>query len=182
MIFPKSKEKSLTKELFKNPTNEYRGEPFWALNNNLDKEKMKKQLDYFEEMGIGGAHMHCRTGLDIDYMSDEYLEHIKAVVERAKEKGMKAYLYDEDRLPSGFAGGLVTCNEEYRARYIAFSPIKKEDAVVRKLNDSQSMGVLTKDGKLLAKYDVTLENGYLKSYKRLGEDEDGEYLKLMKRI
>ena len=41
MIFPKSKEKSLSPELFKNPTNEYRGEPFWALNNNLDKEKMK---------------------------------------------------------------------------------------------------------------------------------------------
>ena len=45
MIFPKSKEKSLTKELFKNPTNEYRGEPFWALNNNLDKEKMKMAKD-----------------------------------------------------------------------------------------------------------------------------------------
>ena len=174
MIFPKSKEKSLSKELFKNPTNEYRGEPFWALNNNLDKEKMKKQLDYFEEMGIGGAHMHCRTGLDIDYMSDKYLEHIKAVVERAKEKGMKAYLYDEDRWPSGFAGGLVTSNEEYRARYIAFSPIKKEDVVERKLNDSQSMGTLTKDGKLLAKYDITLENGYLKNYKRLAENEDGD--------
>ncbi len=174
MIFPKSKEKTLTKELFKNPTNEYRGEPFWALNNNLDKEKMKKQLDYFEEMGIGGAHMHCRTGLDIDYMSEEYLEHIKAVVERAKEKDMKAYLYDEDRWPSGFAGGLVTCNEEYRARYIAFSPIKKEDVVERRLNDSQSMGTLTKDGQLLAKYDITLENGYLKSYKRLEDDEDGE--------
>ena len=174
MIFPKSKEKSLSKELFKNPTNEYRGEPFWALNNNLDKEKMKKQLDYFEEMGIGGAHMHCRTGLDIDYMSEEYLEHIKAVVERAKEKGMKAYLYDEDRWPSGFAGGLVTCNEEYRARYIAFSPIKNEDAVERTINESTSAGALSKDGQLLAKYDITLEDGYLKNYKRLGEDEDGK--------
>ena len=173
MIFPKSKEKSLSKDLFKNPTNEYRGEPFWALNNNLDKEKMKKQLDYFEEMGIGGAHMHCRTGLDIDYMSDEYIEHIKAVVERAKEKDMKAYLYDEDRWPSGFAGGLVTCNEEYRARCIAFSPIKKEDVKESRINESQSKGSLSKDGKLLAKYDITLENGYLVSYKRLNEDEDG---------
>lgn len=174
MIFPKSKEKSLTPELFRNPTNEYRGEPFWALNNNLDKEKMKKQLDYFEEMGIGGAHMHCRTGLDIDYMSDEYLEHIKAVVERAKEKGMKAYLYDEDRWPSGFGGGLVTCNEEYRARCIAFSPIKKDEIVESNINESQSKGALSRDGVLLAKYDVTLENGYLKSYKKLAENETGE--------
>ncbi len=174
MIFPKSKEKTLTPELFKNPTNEYRGEPFWALNNNLDKEKMKKQLDYFEEMGIGGAHMHCRTGLDIDYMSDEYLEHIKAFVERAKEKDMKAYLYDEDRWPSGFAGGLVTCNEEYRARYIAFSPFRKEDIVENVINDSSSRGTISRDGELLAKYDITLENGYLKSYKRLAENEDGE--------
>ncbi len=173
MIFPKSKEKSLSHELFKNPTNEYRGEPFWALNNNLDSEKMKKQLDYFEEMGIGGAHMHCRTGLDIEYMSDEYLSHIKALVERAREKDMKAYLYDEDRWPSGFAGGLVTSNEEFRARYIAFSPLKKDEIVERIENNSVSLGALTKDGKFLAKYDITLENGYLKSYKRLSDDEDG---------
>ncbi|MBS7359543.1 MAG: hypothetical protein KIG53_02935, partial [Oscillospiraceae bacterium] len=69
MIFPKSKEKELSEELFKNPTNEYRGEPFWALNNSFDDDKFKRQLDVFEEMGIGGAHLHCRTGLDIPYMS-----------------------------------------------------------------------------------------------------------------
>ncbi len=174
MIFPKSKEKTLSPELFKNPTNEYRGEPFWALNNSLDSEKMKKQLDYFEEMGIGGAHLHCRTGLDVEYMSDEYLSHIKALVERAKEKGMKAYLYDEDRWPSGFAGGLVTRDEKYRARYIAFTPLKKDEATEKAANDSVSIGALSQDGVLLAKYSITLENGYLKSYKRLADDEKGE--------
>ncbi len=175
MIFPKSKEKRLDSELFKNPTNEYRGEPFWALNNSLNKEKMQKQLDYFEEMGIGGVHMHCRTGLDIEYMSDEYVSYIKAVVERAKEKGMKAYLYDEDRWPSGFAGGLVTRNEEFRARYIAFSPFAKDEInETSVIDDSSSRGSMSKDGKLLAKYDITLKNGYLESYKRLSLDENGK--------
>ena len=37
---------------------------------------------------------------------------------------MLAWLYDEDRWPSGFAGGLVTKDERFRERYIQFSPEK----------------------------------------------------------
>ncbi|MGN0527030.1 MAG: hypothetical protein ACI4IF_06300 [Acutalibacteraceae bacterium] len=174
MIFSKSKEKELSEELFKNPTNEYRGEPFWALNNSFDDDKFKRQWDVFEEMGIGGAHLHCRTGLDIPYMSKEFLGHIKEAVKYADEKGMVAYLYDEDRWPSGFAGGLVTKDEQYRARCIVFSPTNPRDIVDSAVNTSASRGALSKNSKLLAKYDVKIENGYMKSYKKLAENEEGE--------
>ena len=52
--------------------------------------------------------MHVRTGLDTPYLSPEFLEDIRFCVEKAKEKHMLAWLYDEDRWPSGAAGGFVT--------------------------------------------------------------------------
>ena len=40
MLYKKNVEKSLKKELFKNPTSEFRGTPFWALNSYLTKEEL----------------------------------------------------------------------------------------------------------------------------------------------
>ena len=36
----------------------------------------------------------------------------------AEKLNMRAWLYDEDRWPSGAAGGLVTKNKEFRIRYL----------------------------------------------------------------
>lgn len=93
-------------KMFANPPSRFRGAPFWAWNCRLDSEMMTRQIEYFKEMGLGGFHMHCRTGLDTPYMSEEYLKIVKDCVEKAQEEGMYAWLYDEDRWPSGAAGGL----------------------------------------------------------------------------
>ena len=94
--------------LFRDPPAPYRGAPFWAWNCKLDRETMVRQVLYFKEMGMGGFHMHCRTGLDTEYLGEEFMEIIRACVEKAKEEDMLAWLYDEDRWPSGFGGGYVT--------------------------------------------------------------------------
>lgn len=51
-----------TVESFENPPAFYRGAPFWAWNNKLDKEQLVRQISYFKEMGMGGFHIHCRVG------------------------------------------------------------------------------------------------------------------------
>ena len=66
--------------LFRNPDSSYRGAPFWAWNCKLDAETMTRQVEYFKEMGLGGFHMHPRTGLDTPYLSKEYMKVIKACV------------------------------------------------------------------------------------------------------
>ena len=127
MMYQKSKEESLTRELFQNPTNEYRGAPFWAWNQALSPEVLVRHIDYFKEMGIGGFHMHCRTGLDTPYMGEEYKEWVRACVEKAKAEGMYAYLNDEDRWPSGAAGGKETKDEKYRSRKLVITPKSNKD-------------------------------------------------------
>ena len=64
MLYKKKSEPSLTDELFKNPTAEYRSAPFWAWNSKLEKEELLWQIEEFKKMGFGGAHMHVSVEND----------------------------------------------------------------------------------------------------------------------
>ena len=176
LLYKKNTAPKLSDELFKNPTCEYRGTPFWAWNSWLTKEELERQIDVFKEMGLGGFHMHVRTGLKNQYLSDEYMQLVKDCVKKAKANGMLAHLYDEDRWPSGAAGGLVTKDERYRARCLLFTPVK--DAEVYHSDDSCSEGGRCGRGTVMACYDVVLDDkGYLASYKRIDEADEAQGVK-----
>ncbi len=106
---------------FNNPPAAYRGKPFWAWNGHLEIDELKRQISYFKEMGFGGFFMHSRVGLDTPYLGNEWFDVIKTCVEEAKKQGLEAWLYDEDRWPSGAAGGKVTQNPQFRPRMLMFS-------------------------------------------------------------
>ena len=100
----------------------YRSGPFWSWNSKLDPDRLVRAVDAMHEAGMGGFFMHSRYGLKTPYLSETWFECISACVERARELGMKAYLYDEDRWPSGAAGGLVTRdNPDYRIHLLIAS-------------------------------------------------------------
>lgn len=105
-------------ELFREPTAAYRGKPFWSWNGKLEKEEMLRQIHVFKEMGMGGFFMHSRTGLATEYLGEEWFELINACADEAEKLGLEAWLYDEDRWPSGTAGGLVTQEPAYRMKFI----------------------------------------------------------------
>ena len=154
MLYAKSHE-PMTEALFAHPGREYRAAPFWAWNCKLNKEELLWQMEQLKQMGFGGVHIHVRTGLETEYLSEEFFEIIRACVEKAKQENMLIWLYDEDRWPSGAAGGLVTKDPAYRQRFAVFTRKKRED------------------GTFLAAYDVALNpDGTLKSYRRMDEDGD----------
>ncbi len=170
MLYKKNTTPSLSEELFKNPTSEYRGTPFWAWNNLLTKEELCRQIDVFKEMGLGGFHMHVRTGLKNTYLDDAYMELVKNCVDKAKAENMLAWLYDEDRWPSGAAGGYVTKDESLRSRSLILTVDLNGPACTT--TDSRAEATRTGNGKLLATYDVVLDkDGYLESYKRINEND-----------
>ena len=96
MLYPKNKASQLDENLFKNPTCEYRGTPFWAWNGKLNKETLAEQIDMLRKMGMGGFHMHVRTGMDSPYLDAEFMDYVRFCVEKAKNDQMLAWLYDED--------------------------------------------------------------------------------------
>ena len=73
---------------------------------------------------------------------------------------MLAWLYDEDRWPSGAAGGLVTTDRKYRERYICFTC-------------NENYAPAADDFELLATFDIQLaaDKG-LASYRKLKEGEE----------
>jgi len=101
---------------FSDPGSEFRGAPFWAWNGKLEPEELRRQIRIMNRMGLGGFFMHSRVGLDTAYLSEDWFECVEACIDEAKKLKMRAWLYDEDRWPSGAAGGLVTKNPKYRAR------------------------------------------------------------------
>ena len=162
MIYDNNKKNAmLDPELFKNPTAEYRGTPFWAWNCDLEEKELLRQIDIFKEMGLGGFHMHCRAGMSTEYLSEGFMELVKACTERAKQNEMLSWLYDEDMWPSGFAGGYVTKDPEYRQRFITFTCNP----------DYKPAG----SGFILTSFDVVLgEDKCLKSYKKVAEGDEIE--------
>lgn len=103
-------------ERFRTPGAEFRGKPFWSWNGELEKDELLRQVDVMKEMGFGGYFMHSRAGLITEYLGDEWFELINAVADYGEKTGMESWLYDEDRWPSGSAGGIVTKDPAYRMK------------------------------------------------------------------
>lgn len=119
MLFPKNSSASLSLELFQNPAAEYRGMPFWSWNCRIAEDLIDRQTEIFKKMGYGGAHLHPRIGMETPYLSEEYMRMIRRAVKKFKEHGLYAWLYDDDRCPSGAADGFVTSlDPDYAGRVL----------------------------------------------------------------
>lgn len=174
MFYPENQKKRLDEKTFRNPPCEYRAAPFWAWNCDLNKDLLLREIDQMKRMGMGGFHMHVRTGMSTTYLSDGFMQLIRDCVDKAKEERMRAYLYDEDRWASGAAGGYVTREERYRARYLLFTTVSYEQAEENPASvpvDSPRTG----KGRLLARYAVRLnDEGELAEYRLLRDGQQAD--------
>lgn len=153
MIYPKSREEKFDLKLFENPTSEYRCAPFWAWNCDLKKEELLKEIEFIKEMGMGGFMMHTRVGMSTKYLSDEYMELAKSCCDKAKKLNLLTWLYDEDKWPSGFAGGYITKKKENRQKYLMFTtvPVSENDVIKDNIH-SNALGSRTPDSELIARH------------------------------
>ncbi len=101
---------------FRSPGPQYRAISFWALNGRLEGRELIRQLDYFRTMGLGGSCLHARSGLQTRYLSQQWLGLMRQCVQHARRQRQRIWLYDEDRYPSGAAGGLVTRHPQFRQK------------------------------------------------------------------
>ena len=142
---------------FLNPSALMRGKPFWSWNGELDEAELLRQIRVFKEMGFGGFFMHSRTGLVTDYLGEEWFRLTNLCADEAAKLGMEAWLYDEDRWPSGTAGGLVTQNPEYRQQFVSAYQMKPAD--------------FSWDDQVLAAFVASVDGLNLSSCKRLCRGE-----------
>ena len=150
------------------PGKEYRGIPFWSWNCKVTKEKIDTQLDIFCKMGFGGVDIHPRVGLDIEYLGDEYMELVNYTIEGCKKRGIRCWLYDDDRFPSGAADGFATKDVRYRDRGLFLTCTLQDgycenrDTFERLLGSSN----VNKKGYFATAYALKFGDGILKAYHR----------------
>lgn len=133
--------------------------PFWSWSGNINKKEIKKQLKYFKEMGYGGFFIHPRTGLETEYLSKRWFELVNYCIEESAKIGLKVFLYDEDRYPSGTCGGEVTKDLRFVRRHLCMAIA---DEYIGELYDS-----------VIGVFSVDLDGEYLLSYKKY-EGETGK--------
>ena len=138
---------------FVNPDSRYRSKPFWAWNGKLQEHELRRQLDVMKEMGMGGAFMHSRVGLGTEYLSEEWFRLINACADQCGKNGLEAWMYDEDRWPSGAAGGLVTKYPKYRMRRLKMTVSEPAD--------------YKSEGGELAVFAAKMEGNVLLSYRKV---------------
>lgn len=85
----------------------YTAAPFWFWNDDLDPDEIRRQVREMHAQNVRGFFIHARVGRVTPYMSDRWMECVKAAVDEADGLGMRAWIYDEDNWPSGYAGGAI---------------------------------------------------------------------------
>ena len=146
-------------ENFNQPPASYRTAPFWAWNSKLNPNELKRQIGIFKEMGFGGFFMHSRTGLETPYLQEEFFDCVQSCIDEANKLNLDVWLYDEDRWPSGSAGGLVSKNDKFRMRAIY-------------LEKANSVNTDELSQKIMAYYAIKLTDDAdkIKSYRFLGDN------------
>ena len=92
--------------------------PLWFWNDKLEKEELLRQLEQMSAKGVTCNAPHARTGFEGDYLDEEWMEHIRTVVDYKKKNNETMWLYDEFNWPAGIANGEVTKDENFREKYL----------------------------------------------------------------
>ncbi|HAN44128.1 MAG TPA: hypothetical protein DCP97_01920 [Ruminococcaceae bacterium] len=151
---------------------EYRSLPFWAWNSRLDEDEIRRQINIMHEQGIGGFFMHSRDGLETEYMGEQWNKCVMAAINEAAKLGMQAWLYDEDRWPSGTAGGTLpaTYGDDSRCK-----------GVTLEICEPDNMQYLT-DSSVAALYKAKIDGMEIFSLTRLPIDDKTEIAADEKRL
>jgi alpha-L-rhamnosidase len=150
---------------FSHPSSWWRSAPFWSWNYDLQPDRIASEGAELLKGGMGGYFMHSRYGLETEYFSKEWMDSIKAVVKEARSRHAFAWLYDEDRWPSGAAGGIVTENHPERRLKMLVAELAGESELLR-LKDEGGV-----NKQLLQRFAVKMLRGKTKSFRHLKKDQ-----------
>ena len=106
---------------FTNPPRSYGLLPLWDLNNDLLPDDIHWGLEEQAKQGVAGVFLHPRSGMEVEYLSEDYWRAIKTSLAECKSLGLETWLYDEYNWPSGVAGGqLLREHPEYRQVFLDY--------------------------------------------------------------
>jgi hypothetical protein len=150
--------KELTRENFINPPMEMGIIPFWFWNGELQNDELEWQMRQYKDKGIEGIILHGRFGLKVPYLSKEWFEKVKFVVNKAKEIDLDMWVYDEMNWPSGTAERQVLKKYPYlKQKYLEMVVLNVPGPLFTFLEATDDRYINTGNSKPIAAYACSAE-------------------------
>ncbi|MCL4203212.1 MAG: hypothetical protein KJ000_11980 [Pirellulaceae bacterium] len=94
--------------------------PMGAITGKPDEQTVRETLEAYKAVGVDQYLIYARSGLEYDYMGDEWLQMCQWFCQHAQRLNMSIWLYDEYNWPSGSCKGRVpTENPDFESRQYA---------------------------------------------------------------
>ena len=104
--------------------------PFLAITGKPTEAEVRAKVTAIQAQGIDSFLIYARSGLELEYMGEEWLKLNEWFCDEAEKRGMKVWLYDEYNWPSGTCKGRVP-NENDAWRYVEYGVYRNPDGSYR---------------------------------------------------
>ena len=104
--------------------------PFLAITGKPTEVEVRAKVATIAEQGIESFLVYARSGLELEYMGEDWLRLTEWFCDEAARRGMKVWLYDEYNWPSGTCKGRVP-NENDAWRYMELGVYRNPDGSYR---------------------------------------------------
>ena len=96
---------------FSAPPPEYGLILWWGWDGPMTEAVIARDLDEIQARGVQCVMIEAGYGMTEPYLSPGWFELVRLTVEHARRRGMRVYLVDEGKYPSGFAGGRFSAEQ-----------------------------------------------------------------------
>ena len=90
---------------FREPPPEYGVTLWWGWDGPMDEAVITRDLDAIRAKGLRSVLIEAGYGMSAPYLSPGWFERVRLAVAEARRRGMRVWIEDEGKYPSGFAGG-----------------------------------------------------------------------------
>ena len=104
--------------------------PFLAITGKPTEAEVRAKVVAIQAQGFESFLVYARSGLELEYMGEEWLKLNEWFCDEAEKRGMKVWLYDEYNWPSGTCKGRVP-NENDAWRYVEYGVFRNQDGTYR---------------------------------------------------
>ena len=104
--------------------------PFLAITGRPTEAEVRAKVAAIHAQKIESFLIYARSGLELEYMGEEWLKLTEWFCDEAERRGMKVWLYDEYNWPSGTCKGRVP-NENDAWRYAEYGVFRNTDGSYR---------------------------------------------------
>ena len=90
---------------FRNPPPAYGPTVTWGWDGPVNRTVIQRDLDQLHTLGFRAVTIEAGYGMNAPYLSPGWFRLMRTAVEEAGKRGMRVWIIDEGKYPTGFAGG-----------------------------------------------------------------------------